>query len=203
MWGGCMVEVLDEHEPGHRVEPGGFRQSLAGGFPWHTPDIGHGHLSDSEAWWEHVEPLLARGYEDAGFSAGRARELARLARQRYVAVEHWRLFSDTREVLTDLRRAGWRHVILSNHVPELPALVSSLGLDDLIDAVVNSAVTGYEKPHPEAFALGPSCSWRPVGTLDDRRQSGRGCRRSRACRDSRDTRAPERRHRARSDTTRS
>jgi putative hydrolase of the HAD superfamily len=154
MWGGCMVEVLDEHEPGHRIQPGGFRQSLADGFPWHTPDIAHGHLSDSEAWWEHVEPLLARGYEGAGFSAGRATELARLARQQYVAAVHWKLFSDTTEVLTDLRGAGWRHVILSNHVPELPALVSSLGLDDLIDAVVNSAVTGYEKPHPEAFALG-------------------------------------------------
>jgi putative hydrolase of the HAD superfamily len=154
MWGGCMLEVLDENEPGHGVEPGGFQQSLADGFPWHTPDIAHVHLSDSEAWWEHAERLLARGYEHAGFSAGRAQELARLARQRYVAVEHRRLFDDTKRVLTDLRRAGWRHVILSNHVPELSVLVSSLGLDNLIEAVVNSAVTGYEKPHPEAFALG-------------------------------------------------
>ena len=49
------------------------------------------------------------------------------------------------------RQAGWRNVILSNHVPELPALVGALGLEDLIDGVYTSAAIGYDKPHPEAF----------------------------------------------------
>jgi putative hydrolase of the HAD superfamily len=36
-------------------------------------------------------------------------------------------------------------------VPELPALVGALGLEDLIDGVYTSAAIGYDKPHPEAF----------------------------------------------------
>lgn len=43
--------------------------------------------------------------------------------------------------------------MLSNHVPELDAIVAQLGLAPLLDAVVNSAVTGYEKPQPDAFAI--------------------------------------------------
>ena len=42
-------------------------------------------------------------------------------------------------------------MILSNHVPELPALVAALGLDDLVESIFTSAVIGYDKPHPEAF----------------------------------------------------
>jgi putative hydrolase of the HAD superfamily len=53
-----------------------------------------------------------------------------------------------------LRAHGWRHVLLSNHVPELPQLVDRLGLGELFDEVLTSAATGYEKPHPEMFALG-------------------------------------------------
>jgi FMN phosphatase YigB (HAD superfamily) len=56
-------------------------------------------------------------------------------------------------VLSKLRERGWRHVVLSNHVPELGAIITHLGLDLLVEATVNSAQTGYEKPHPEAFAL--------------------------------------------------
>jgi FMN phosphatase YigB (HAD superfamily) len=42
-------------------------------------------------------------------------------------------------------------VIVSNHVPELPQLVDALGLGGLVDRVFSSALTGYEKPHPQAY----------------------------------------------------
>jgi putative hydrolase of the HAD superfamily len=155
MWRGCLTEVLDEHEHGHAFSPEDFRDALRDGFPWHTPEIAHGHLDTTDAWWEPVEALLARAYAGVGFPDGRSRELARLARARYVDPAHgWALFEDTRPTLERLREAGWRHVILSNHAPELEAIVTALGLDDLVDTVVNSAHTGYEKPHPEAFAAG-------------------------------------------------
>ena len=51
-----------------------------------------------------------------------------------------------------MSRAGWRHAVLSNHVPELERIAAGLGLDRYLDAVLCSAITGYEKPHPEAFA---------------------------------------------------
>jgi putative hydrolase of the HAD superfamily len=49
------------------------------------------------------------------------------------------------------RRPAGSNAILSNHVPELPELVGALGIAPYVDAVFTSALTGFEKPHPEAF----------------------------------------------------
>jgi putative hydrolase of the HAD superfamily len=97
-----------------------------------------------------------------GIDGERARELARHARERYIdGSRGWELFDDTVPALTELRAAGWRHAILSNHVPELPGLIGALGLSGLVDVVLTSAITGYEKPHPEAFALAFEASGQP------------------------------------------
>jgi len=164
-FGACMVETLDEHAPDHGVDVSLFRPFLRSGFPWHTPELAHPHLSTTASWWEHVEPLLVRGFEGVGFESVRARTLGKLAGERYVDVRHWEVFDDTVPALSTLRGLGWSHVILSNHVPELPAIVSDLGLRSFFEASINSAETGYEKPHPEAFAIArraagdPSTLW--------------------------------------------
>jgi len=162
MWAGCLVEALDEHEPGHSVRADDVRPFLRDGFPWHAPLTPHPELSDPEAWWRSVGGLLARAYAGVGIEQARAARLATLARRRYVdPAAGWTLFPDTTPVLSTLRDAGWRHVILSNHVPELPELVLGLGLDGLVDAVITSAAIGYEKPHPEAYA----CARRIAGDV--------------------------------------
>jgi putative hydrolase of the HAD superfamily len=56
-------------------------------------------------------------------------------------------------VLVALKKAGWRHVILSNHVPELSDIVNGLRLSPYIDDCISSGATGYEKPNPQAFKL--------------------------------------------------
>jgi putative hydrolase of the HAD superfamily len=155
MWRGCLVETLDEHEAGHTVCADDLIPFLRDGFPWHAPDVAHPELSTPKAWWDRVEALLASAYAQVGVAPARARELARLAHERYVdGRSGWMLFDDSRPVLTQLGERGWRHVVLSNHVPELEEIVACLRLDDLLDAVVTSAVAGFEKPHPEAFAAG-------------------------------------------------
>jgi putative hydrolase of the HAD superfamily len=162
LWGACLLETLDEHEPGHAVELDRLRSRLRDGFPWHRPHVAHPELCEADAWWAHVSRLLAAAYEGVGIAAGRAGELASLARARYVDVSHgWRLFDDTLPVMEQLQAAGWRHAILSNHVPELPALVHGLGLARLVDVVHTSAATGYEKPHPRAFAGALDACGRP------------------------------------------
>jgi putative hydrolase of the HAD superfamily len=65
----------------------------------------------------------------------------------------WSVFDDAIPALTRATDAGWRNVILSNHVPELPELVSRLGLGDHVERTFTSALTGYEKPNPDAFAI--------------------------------------------------
>ena len=151
-WRSCLVETLDEHEPGHTVEAAALIPFLRDGFPWHRAEVAHPELCEPEAWWSSVGGLLANAYEGVGYEPIRAAELAALARARYVDPVGWRLFDDTVPALSLLSRAGWRHAVLSNHVPELEQILAGLGLDRHLDAVLCSAVTGYEKPHPEAFA---------------------------------------------------
>jgi putative hydrolase of the HAD superfamily len=162
MWAGCLVEALDEDEPGHGVCVDDLRPFLRDGFPWHEPLTPHPELNEPEAWWASVGGLLARAYTGAGIEQAPAARLATLVRRRYVdPAVGWTLFPDTAPVLWELRAAGWGHVILSNHVPELPELVRGLGLDELVDTVITSASIGYEKPHPQAFA----CARRVAGDI--------------------------------------
>jgi putative hydrolase of the HAD superfamily len=153
LWRGCLLEVLREHEPDLDVDADAFIPALRGGFPWHSPDVAHPDLCEGDAWWAHLLPLLTKAYETAGVAPDRACELAGLVRARYVdPTVGWLLFDDTIPALAQLSSHGWRHAVLSNHVPELEQLVAGLGLDGYVEAIVCSAVTGYEKPHPEAFA---------------------------------------------------
>lgn len=152
LWGACVLEVLDEEQPGHGAELDQIRTDLRGGFPWHRPEQPHARLSDPEAWWAEVTPLLTRAITRHGIEAARAGELAKLVRERFVdGSRGWLVFDDTRPALELAASRGWRNAILSNHVPELPELVSQLGLGDLFDHVFTSATIGYEKPNPEAF----------------------------------------------------
>jgi putative hydrolase of the HAD superfamily len=162
MWRGCLIEVLDEHEPGHGIDGDDVRPYLRDGFPWHQPHVAHPELGEPEAWWGAVEPVMARAYERVGLAPARAGELASRVRERYVdPTRGWTLFDDTIPVLERLEEAGWRHLILSNHVPELPALVEGLGLGRLIESVVCSAAIGYEKPHRAAFEVALERCGRP------------------------------------------
>ena len=152
LWSGCLLEVLDEHEPGHTATLETIRARLRGGFPWHRHEVAHPELSEADAWWRALTPLIAGALAGCGVAEARVGELSRAMRERFVdGTRVWRLFADTPAALRATAAAGWRNVILSNHVPELPDLIGQLGLGDLVEEVFSSAATGYEKPHPEAF----------------------------------------------------
>lgn len=164
-WSLLLAEALDTEEPGHGHSADTFRPHLRDGFPWHMPDVAHLELcGDPEAWWAAVLPLLARAYEAAGLAPARALEVASAARRLYVDPARWSLFDDTLPTLERLSGQGWTHAILSNHVPELGAIVAGLGLDRHFAALSCSADSGYEKPHPLAYAsvleqLAPDEAW--------------------------------------------
>jgi putative hydrolase of the HAD superfamily len=164
-WSILLAEALDAEEPGHGRSADTFRPHLRDGFPWHRPEVAHPELRDPEAWWASVTPVLARAYEAAGYEPSRAVDLAAAARRLYVdPAVGWTLFDDTLPALERLSQAGWTHAILSNHVPELGQIVRGLGLASVVATVSCSAETGYEKPHPKAFAsvidrLRPAEAW--------------------------------------------
>ncbi len=149
-WSKACADVLRREKSSYDVDIADVRPHLQEGFPWHTPNEPHTDISTSEEWWEQLYPLFADAFEANGVPPARARSLAEAVRPVYLQND-WHLVDDTVPTLSRLSARGWTHLILSNHVPELEAIVRSLGLADHIDRVYTSAHLGYEKPHPKAF----------------------------------------------------
>lgn len=145
-WSGCLVEALSVVAPDHGLDAEMLRPGLRAGFPWHTPAVGHAHSADS--WWAALSPTLLRAYVLAGVPEALAVRAAAGVRERYTDPSCWVVYDDVGPAFAAL--AAYRHVVVSNHVPELRALVAALGLP--VDAVVCSAEVGWEKPHPALYA---------------------------------------------------
>lgn len=162
IWSGTLLKLLNEHEPGHSVEREQISCHLQQGFPWHEPDVPHPELSHPGDWWRAVEAVFAKTYQAVGLERQRAMELSRLVRQRIIDPCNYHLYVDTIWALEFLADRGWSHIILSNHVPELERIVSSIGLGKLIKKCISSAVIGYEKPHPMAFRIALEVAHEPT-----------------------------------------
>lgn len=150
-WSSALRAVLEEAAPERAFEMEPLRAQLRTGFPWHTPEVPHPGLSSPDLWWEALLPVFDRAFEAGGVDPATARALAPGVRAAYVDPRRWRLFDDAVPALRDLSSRGWGHWILSNHVPELPGLLQSLGIRHHFSGVFNSADSGYEKPNPHAF----------------------------------------------------
>ena len=94
-----------------------------------------------------------RTFKSVGVKNGQCMDLARQVRSAYVDPLGWQRYNDSLPALEMLSARGWKHVLLSNHVPELPILLERLGLSGSFVKVFNSAETGYEKPNPKAFRM--------------------------------------------------
>lgn len=154
VWSGALLSTLDRHFPGHGFTRDDIHPRIRPGFPWNSPEVAHTHLNRPERWWRELCGHLAGVFCDLGYDRERAQRLADETRITYTDASSFSLYDDTIPALESLTRSGWRHVILSNHVPELPNLVRELGLLPFFDDVISSALIGYEKPHSEAFAAG-------------------------------------------------
>lgn len=151
-WTGALLRALDQLVPGHQVTREQLRPHLLDGFPWHHPERSHPHLKAPAAWWREVEGLLARAATAVGYGS-LAAELACRAHRLVVEPASYTVYPDALPALERLGACGWRHVVLSNHVPELADIVRGLGLAGYFEAIHTSALLGYEKPHAQAFAV--------------------------------------------------
>lgn len=152
-WSGTLLEVLDEHEPGHQISRDDLRRGVRDRLPWHQHHSGHEHLNSPEAWWTHVQGALAHALRVAGVDEARASTLAAAFPGRYLDPSRWVVAAGAADALSLASADGWRNAILSNHTPELPDLVDALGLGTHVASVTTSARHGYEKPHPRAFEI--------------------------------------------------
>jgi putative hydrolase of the HAD superfamily len=152
-WSGCLVELLDARAPRHGLTAADLMPWVRSGFPWHEHDRPHPQLSEPDAWWQHVGQTLLSVLTSAKIPADEAAAHLVHFRDLYLDVARWSAFPDSAAALALTAAAGWRNVIVSNHAPELADLVTGLGLDAHVDAVITSARCGYEKPHPAIFDL--------------------------------------------------
>src|SRR5665213_2804815 len=148
MWSGTLLEILRRELPERTTTIEEIRPYMQAGFPWHNHAQPHTPSKSADEWWEGMLPVFECAFrEGAHLEAGEARRLARHVRAGYLNPDAWQLFDDSIACLQTLRMDGWQHVVLSNHVPELPHLMEALGLKPFIARVFNSAQTGFEKPH--------------------------------------------------------
>jgi putative hydrolase of the HAD superfamily len=163
-WSGAMVQV-SRRFAGLEVDLETLRPFMQKGFPWHNPNQASPPMRATEDLWDALLPIFEEAFVGCRLPRDQARTLAAKVRSVYTDIAEWRLYEDTKDVLRDLLEEGWNPLTLSNHVPEMPSLKDGLGLGSLIPCIVNSAETGFEKPHPRAFqsvlaALGdPSEVW--------------------------------------------
>lgn len=148
-----LLEAVHEIYPKSKATVNDIVPHLKQGFPWHEPEKAHVHLSTSELWWAHLRKVFIQTFLKLGFSREDASELAWLAQKRFLDFERWKLFQDTIPTLKGLQSYGWKHIIVSNHVPELNLIISHLGLDNYLIDVINSAEVGFEKPNPKIFEV--------------------------------------------------
>lgn len=152
MWSQCIADLVNSEFCSLQVLREQISPFLATGFPWHAPDRTHPHLSVPDVWWSEIQDVLVRAITlGADVDAAKARLIGAKVRAAYLDPAAWRVFEDTRPALEGLAADGWNHLILSNHVPELEELVGALVLRPFFRAVLSSAKTGFEKPHPGAF----------------------------------------------------
>lgn len=99
--------------------------------------------------WVGMYSLLARElglHEDA-------EELARRVYDEFGRPDRWAAYPDVRPAFVRLRDRGLRIGIISNWDKRLASLLEGLGLCDLIDITISSAVVGLRKPDPRIFEL--------------------------------------------------
>lgn len=152
-WRGAIADLLAAEAPEFLPLPAQLPAFLRESFPWRRPAQPHVHLDTAEKWWAALEPVFARTFGALGVDPQRADRFARRLREYYRAPHRWHLYPDVLPALNALSAHGWQHALLTNHVPDLPVILHDLGIADRFIHIGNSATTGYEKPHPQAFAL--------------------------------------------------
>jgi putative hydrolase of the HAD superfamily len=153
MWSASLFEILQMDAPKYEITLEQIRPLMQNVYFWDSPETDHSRLDTPEKWWNAMQPRFEAILINLGIPQLLSQKLSQRMRVVYPCLTHWRLFDDSLSCLTRLEEKGWRHMLLSNHVPELRQIVTHLGLAPYLAGIINSAETGYEKPNPVAFQL--------------------------------------------------
>ncbi len=82
-----------------------------------------------------------------------AEGLARRVYDEFGEPSRWRLYDDVKPAFWRLSEHGLRLGVISNWDRRLEALLDGLGLGEMLDTVLSSAVVGLHKPDPRIFEM--------------------------------------------------
>jgi putative hydrolase of the HAD superfamily len=104
--------------------PGPLLEVLNKDMPWHGPNRGpSGAEHTRHLCGPGCSPFYAEGLARCGWSQAATPSSFEALRTEILDARAYSLFEDVVPVLTALREERWRHVIVSNHVPELADIV--------------------------------------------------------------------------------
>jgi HAD superfamily hydrolase (TIGR01509 family) len=145
---GVMAERLHAH--GHSLTPDAVRAAEQRARPRLDPHLRGGRSTETPDTFRHYVRYTLDGL---GVDWDEAAE--RLVEDLRRAKPPFGLFSvrvpGAPAVLAALRLRGLRLAVVSNSNGTVAALLASLGLADLVDAVIDSGAVGVEKPDPTIF----------------------------------------------------
>ena len=105
-------------------------------------------VSHERGWDLYMTTLLAA----AGLDPSRMEGALEAVRVAHAEFNLWRRVPEgLPEALRRARAAGLRLAVISNSEGKLPALFARVGLGDLFEHVVDSALEGVRKPDPQLF----------------------------------------------------
>lgn len=150
LWSGALLDAwrrVDDRTVGTAEQ---LRPYLRDRFPWHDTLTVRAPQSPAD-WWAALHPMFVEAYMALGVDSVRADEAACHVPAEFYRRDAWTVIDGAEEALSVTKTAGYRNIILSNHAPELPALVDALGLSGLVEQTFTSAAIGAEKPNPAIF----------------------------------------------------
>ncbi len=120
---------------------------------WLWPQIERGQVPrtiDHYYWGEYLRALMERIRPP---EAERERLMRRVA-EGFRDIQLWsRVLPETPPFLDSLRRQGYFLGVISNSVGTMEEQLGRLDLARRFDTILDSAVVGVEKPHPEIFKI--------------------------------------------------
>ncbi|MFP4456903.1 MAG: HAD family hydrolase [Clostridia bacterium] len=150
MWTQTMMDIMSELSI-KSINRDSIREFMKKGFPWNNYELSHQELMGDLNWWDYLKMYFIRSLIDLELPADIATIVAGRIKNKYLDISYWKVFSDTVNTLDLLKDKGYKHIVLSNHVPELESLVKNLNLAKYFDEIISSGIVGYEKPNKMIF----------------------------------------------------
>lgn len=118
---------------------------------WPQIREGRAPRASNLAYWEHY--LQALMVQIGASAEDRSRALD-LVISRFRDIHTWsKVLPETVPVLKGLKSAGYFLAVVSNSDGSVEGEIHRAGLGDYLEFVIDSAVVGVEKPHPEIFEI--------------------------------------------------